>query len=67
MQHIVRTEFEGQTIIAVAHQLNTIIDFDHVVVMDAGKLVEGGRPSDLLATDTMFKRLCDRQGITIPN
>ncbi|KAI0401333.1 ABC transporter-like protein [Xylaria palmicola] len=67
MQHILRTEFQSQTIIAVAHQLNTIIDFDHVVVMNAGKLVEGGRPSDLLAVDSMFKRLCDIQGVTTPN
>lgn len=67
MQHIVSTEFEGQTIIAVAHQLNTIIDFDHVVVMDAGKLAEGGRPYDLLATNSMFKQLCNRQGVTVSN
>ncbi|KAI5924553.1 ABC transporter-like protein [Camillea tinctor] len=64
VQHILRTEFQGQTIIAVAHQLNTIIDFDHVVVMDAGKLAESGKPSDLLAVDSIFKKLCDIQGVT---
>jgi ATP-binding cassette, subfamily C (CFTR/MRP), member 1 len=67
MQLIIRTEFAGQTVIAVAHQLNTIIDFDHVAVMDAGKLVERGKPSDLLTVDSMFKRLCDKQGVTTPN
>ncbi|KAK7744423.1 hypothetical protein SLS62_010147 [Diatrype stigma] len=66
MQRILRTEFQGQTIIAVAHQLNTIIDFDHVAVMDAGKMVESGKPSDLLAVDSIFKRLCDIQRVTAP-
>ncbi|KAF4624072.1 hypothetical protein G7Y89_g14101 [Cudoniella acicularis] len=65
MQQIIRECFHGRTIIAVAHQLNTIIDFDQVVVMDAGEVVESGTPTDLLARDSAFKRMCDMQGVGV--
>ncbi|WP_162937706.1 ABC transporter ATP-binding protein [Indioceanicola profundi] len=36
------------TIIVIAHRLSTIRDADHVVLMRGGRLVEQGRPVDLL-------------------
>ena len=64
MQLIIRTEFRGKTIVAVAHRLETIMDFDRVMVMQAGELVECGTPSELLGTDSAFKMLCNLQGIS---
>lgn len=52
MQRIIKEEFAGHTIIAVAHKLNTIRDADTIVVMDKGKIVEIGSPDELLAKDT---------------
>jgi ATP-binding cassette subfamily C (CFTR/MRP) protein 1 len=64
MQRVIREEFLGRTIIAIAHQLDTIVDFDRVLVMDAGRLVESGSPIDLMRREgSAFKRLCDVQGI----
>jgi ABC-type multidrug transport system fused ATPase/permease subunit len=47
MQEIIRTEFEGYTVIAVSHRLDMIMDFDRVIVMDTGKIVEVGIPVEL--------------------
>ncbi|KAF2150069.1 hypothetical protein K461DRAFT_296458 [Myriangium duriaei CBS 260.36] len=47
VQRLLRSDFEGRTIIAIAHRLNTIMDFDLVVVMDAGRVVEVGKPIEL--------------------
>ncbi|KAJ5200204.1 hypothetical protein N7472_005408 [Penicillium cf. griseofulvum] len=47
MQDTVRSEFKGFTVIAVAHRLEMIMDFDRVVVMDTGKIVEIGNPEVL--------------------
>jgi ATP-binding cassette subfamily C (CFTR/MRP) protein 1 len=59
---LVRTEFEGSTVLAVAHRLATIVDFDLVVVLDAGRVVESGHPQDLLQIpDGLFKRMWDQQ------
>ena len=51
MQRVLRTAFKGRTIIAVAHRLDTILDFDRVVVMEAGRIAEVGVPGELLQTD----------------
>lgn len=63
MQRTIREQFKGRTVIAVAHQLNTILDFDRVMVMDSGQLIETGSPKDLLAREGLFKRLCEAQGV----
>lgn len=59
MQQIIRDEFQGRTVIAVAHHLHSILDFDRVIVMDRGSVLESGRPNDLLQTEgSAFRELC---------
>mmetsp|Transcript_7887 Transcript_7887/g.22525 ORF Transcript_7887/g.22525 Transcript_7887/m.22525 type:complete len:1670 (-) Transcript_7887:66-5075(-) len=49
IQKTIREEFHDCTLIAIAHRLHTIIESDMVVVMDAGRAVEIGKPSELLS------------------
>ncbi|KAF2817519.1 P-loop containing nucleoside triphosphate hydrolase protein [Mytilinidion resinicola] len=63
MQEILRSAFADRTIIAIAHRLDTILDFDRVVVMDSGRIAEIGAPSKLLKTEgSLFKALVESQG-----
>lgn len=48
MQRVIREKFCTHTIISVAHKLDTILDYDRVVVLDAGRIVETGEPFTLL-------------------
>lgn len=48
MQRLIRRKFAHHTIIAVAHRLETIMDFDKVAVLDSGRLVEFDSPYTLL-------------------
>ena len=48
MQHMLRTRFPGTTLLTIAHRLPTIMDYDLVLVMDAGRAVEFGSPCELL-------------------
>ncbi|KAH8881037.1 P-loop containing nucleoside triphosphate hydrolase protein [Thozetella sp. PMI_491] len=48
IQRLIRKKFANHTIIAVAHRLETIMDFDKVAVLDAGRLVEFDSPYALL-------------------
>jgi ATP-binding cassette subfamily C (CFTR/MRP) protein 1 len=58
VQRLLRQKFPSHTIIAVAHRLDTILDFDKVVVMSQGALVEYGEPHRLLEQqDSWFKSL----------
>lgn len=55
MQEIIVAEFKMYTILAVSHRLDMIMDFDRVVVMDRGEIVEVGNPVVLAArADTRF-------------
>lgn len=47
MQEIIRVEFKRFTILAVSHRLNMVMDFDRVVVLDNGRIVEIGNPAIL--------------------
>ena len=57
MQKVIREEFRDCTIISVAHRLDTIIDFDRIAVLAAGKLIEFDTPDNLLARPSAFKEL----------
>jgi ABC-type transport system involved in Fe-S cluster assembly fused permease/ATPase subunit len=63
IQTMLRTKFSGSTQITVAHRLNTIMDFDYILVMDKGKTAEMGPPSELLKNDNgLFSQLVDATG-----
>lgn len=49
MQRIIRERFSNHTIIAVAHKLDTILDFDKVILLEGGTLIEFDSPHELLA------------------
>lgn len=57
MQRLIRSEFSTHTIIAVAHRLDTIIDFDAIAVMDQGCVIEYGAPKALLRQPSAFREL----------
>ena len=57
MQEIIRTDFKDSTIVAIAHRLETIRDFDRVIVLEAGRMVECGEPGELLQRDSRFKEM----------
>ncbi|KID73703.1 ABC transporter, partial [Metarhizium brunneum ARSEF 3297] len=52
MQRVLRQELDGRTLIAVAHKLHTVTDFDRIVLVNKGKVVESGNPQELLANPT---------------
>lgn len=50
MQKIIREEFGSYTVVMVSHRLDMVMGFDTVVTMEAGRIVEKGRPSTLIET-----------------
>ena len=63
IQQMVRTEFEGTTVITIAHRLETVIDSDHILVMHDGKVSEYGPPAKLLDNEHgRFRRMVEALG-----
>jgi len=49
VQKAMHSQFTDSTLIAIAHRLETILDFDMVIVMDQGHIVEKGTVKELEA------------------
>ncbi|KAI6116284.1 ABC transporter type 1, transmembrane domain-containing protein [Pisolithus sp. B1] len=59
----IRQEFATSTILTIAHRLRTVIDYDRVMILDTGRIVEFDRPATLLADpNSSFYRLCKATG-----
>ncbi|RFU35837.1 hypothetical protein B7463_g476, partial [Scytalidium lignicola] len=55
----------NSTIITIAHRLQTIVDYDKVLVLDKGRVVEYGHPWELLkkqGDDAVFRGMCEMSG-----
>jgi len=48
IQHTIRSEFANMTVLTIAHRIHTIMDYDRVIVMEDGHIVEFDSPSQLL-------------------
>jgi len=49
VQQALRTVLAGRTAVIIAHRLSTVEIADRVLVMEHGRIVEDGAPSDLIA------------------
>ncbi|KZT60612.1 multidrug resistance-associated ABC transporter [Calocera cornea HHB12733] len=60
IQTSIRTELKGTTLLTIAHRLQTIMDYDKIMVLDSGELVEFGNPLTLLEKENgVFRALVD--------
>ena len=65
IQATLRREFRGSTVITIAHRIATILDYDKVLVLEQGRLLEEGRPSDLLRDGgSTFYGMAREAGVT---
>jgi ABC-type multidrug transport system ATPase subunit len=51
IQKTIREELDGATIFCIAHRLRTVVDYDRIVVLDHGQLIEYGTPLELMMVD----------------
>ena len=62
IQQTIRRQFVDCTVITIAHRLNTVMDSDKVLVVDAGEVVEYDHPFELIKAGGFFKQLLDQTG-----
>ena len=49
IQRVVRSRFPDSTILTIAHRLDTVIDYDHLLLMAEGHVAEA-RPTDMMCS-----------------
>lgn len=54
IQQSIREEFKGATTLVIAHRLQTVMDYDRILVLGEGKVVEYGSPADLVEKKGAF-------------
>ena len=62
IQKMLRTRFQSTTLLTIAHRLDTIMDYDKIIVMADGKLAEFGSPVELIEENGLFRELVDATG-----
>jgi ATP-binding cassette, subfamily B, bacterial len=51
----------GRTVIAIAHRLSTVRNFDRIVVLQTGRVVQDGPPDQLMRRDGLYRELVQRE------
>lgn len=63
IQQTIRRKFADCTVLTIAHRLNTVMDSDKVLVMDAGSMVEFEHPYILLQnSEGYFYKMVQQTG-----
>uniref|UniRef100_A0A183TW18 Multidrug resistance-associated protein 1 n=1 Tax=Toxocara canis TaxID=6265 RepID=A0A183TW18_TOXCA len=66
IQKTIRREFRDSTVITIAHRLNTIVDYDRIIVLDKGEVAEFDAPSSLLADHrSLFHAMACNAGLIL--
>jgi ATP-binding cassette, subfamily B, multidrug efflux pump len=51
----------GKTAIVITHRIFSLLDFDNIIVMEEGKIVEQGRHETLMQQDGTYRKMYLRQ------
>ncbi|KAI7870590.1 P-loop containing nucleoside triphosphate hydrolase protein [Spinellus fusiger] len=63
IQETIRTEFVHSALLCIAHRIRTVADYDRILVLDHGSLVEYDTPYTLMTREGgAFQQMCIRSG-----
>lgn len=63
IQKMIKNVFKDTTVITIAHRINTIMQYDKIVVLDKGNIVEIDSPINLIKKgDGLFASLVNEGG-----
>ena len=63
IQRTIQTSFSSCTVLTIAHRLNTVMQYDKIMVLDQGQLVECDTPNNLLNSNGIFAEMAISAGL----
>lgn len=64
IQRTIREEFRDCTVLTIAHRINTVLDYDRIIVLDKGCVMEYDTPDRLLKdSNSLFYELARNSGL----
>ncbi|MBP3879840.1 MAG: ATP-binding cassette domain-containing protein, partial [Lachnospiraceae bacterium] len=61
IRHAIRENTGESTVILIAHRITTIMNADHIIVLDQGRIREQGTHEELLAKDGLYRKIYNLQ------
>ena len=61
----VREHMKGRTIVVVAHDMRTVMEADHIIVLNSGSLEAAGTHEELLGTSPTYRAYLQLQGCAL--
>lgn len=59
IQQTVRDEFNGAIVVTIAHRLKTVLDYDRILVLGGGEILEFDTPQSLIRKQGgVFRQMC---------
>ncbi|KAG0767124.1 hypothetical protein G6F29_004134 [Rhizopus arrhizus] len=63
IQETIRNEFKDSTLLCIAHRIRTVADYDRILVLDHGQVMEFDTPYNLMTKEgSIFQQMCLRSG-----
>ena len=62
IRECIKTKFSATTVLTIAHRLSTIADYDKILVVSEGRIVESGTPHELIQKKGMFTEMVESTG-----
>ena len=60
----VREALQGRTIILIAHDMRSVVQADHIIVLNRGSLEAAGTHEELLRRSPTYRAYLEKQGLT---
>jgi ATP-binding cassette, subfamily B, bacterial len=61
IQEALANLMRGRTVIAIAHRLSTVRNFDRIIVLQAGQVLQDGPPDQLMRHEGAYRSLIQRE------
>ncbi|XP_047130955.1 multidrug resistance-associated protein 1 isoform X2 [Hydra vulgaris] len=65
IQEVIRKEFKLSTVLCIAHRLDTILDYDKIIVLNHGRIMEFNSPKVLFHQQGEFYKMVKEAGLSI--